>query len=174
MTVLWLTGPTLSGKSTYAEILRAQGIRVLSLGETLKASLSEEELLALKSDRTPSAPSFLDLRALAEVRRFLAKNFDQPLVAVDGFPRTPDQAQKLVRGWGSHSVVMWFNPPDEVEFWSRVKRRGDDPALVRNRVTTEPYHLSQTFRCLKNAEVLVVFVSGDRLPAFVPVVFPQP
>lgn len=94
--VLLLMGPPGAGKGTQASALaEAEGLRKVSTGDMLRGHVREGTELGRKAEAIMAAGELVpDDLIVAMVRREVA-SMDEVRMLLDGFPRTPGQAEAL-------------------------------------------------------------------------------
>lgn len=88
--ILWLTGKTMTGKSTF---LRESKIDHLSIGHELRKRYSEAQFV---NTENPMAPEHLDMEVLEMVMNYLCDHASEELVVIDGFPRKIKQLNQVI------------------------------------------------------------------------------
>ena len=163
-------GPQGAGKGTQAELLaRHWGIPHVSTGDIFRANIAGQTSMGVQVAAALAAgelvPDSVTQVMLAE--RLLAPDAQAGFV-LDGFPRTPDQAQWLdaqVEGDSLDAVVL-LSVPDEVLLRRTLERgRVDDIAEVITRRLA--IYRETTAPLLRFYGPLVVTVEGDRPVALV-------
>jgi adenylate kinase len=110
-----------SGKGTQAEVLaRALGIPTISTGEMLRQAVAEGSELGARVEGIMAAGKLVDDALMAEV---VAERLARPDAAagflLDGYPRTPPQAETLdvllaARGASLDAVLLLDVPEEEL------------------------------------------------------------
>lgn len=94
--VLLLMGPPGAGKGTQAEKLaRARGVRKLSTGDMLRAHVREGTELGRRAASIMEAGELVPDELIVAMVRSELQSMDPVRVLLDGFPRTPGQAEAL-------------------------------------------------------------------------------
>jgi adenylate kinase len=160
--VIVLLGPPGCGKGTQAARLRDErGFAALSTGELLRAARAAD------SDLGRRAAPYMDSGGLVPDDLIVAMisaaiaDLDRTPIALDGFPRTVDQARALehalrARGRALDAAVLIDIPDDVVlaRISGRHQGRADDtPATARERLRV--YH--------RDTEPLVAYYDGRGL-----------
>lgn len=134
---LVLLGPPNSGKGTQAKALAERlGVPAISTGEMLRGSVAEGSELGRRVDSIMKAGRLVDDETMAEVvRERLAHADAAGGFLLDGYPRTPAQAETLdailaERGEDLAGVIS-LSVPEEI-LLARASHRGrvDDGAEV--------------------------------------------
>jgi adenylate kinase family enzyme len=142
MKIIWLTGKTCVGKSTYADSLARDSryVHVLHLGKLCRARVGEEAMARSDNPTTPSETE--DMVRLAIEQRLWALGSDETLV-VDSFPRSLDQIlwlKKLAESRPKIEHEVIYMVCDEEEREKRIQTRSKDPVdakLIRARLDLE-------------------------------------
>jgi adenylate kinase len=143
---LVLLGPPGSGKGTQAEILSARlGVPAISTGDMLREAVAAGTGLGRRVHGIMTAGDLVDDATMAEVvRERLAQADAGRGFLLDGYPRTPGQAQTLEAILGDRRQrldgVLLIDAPDE-EVIHRIAGRGrelgredDSEAVARERL----------------------------------------
>lgn len=131
-----------SGKGTQAEVLaRALGIPTISTGEMLRQAVAEGSELGARVEGIMAAGKLVDDGLMAEV---VAERLTRPDAEagflLDGYPRTPPQAETLdglltARGASLDAVLLLDVPEEELVRRALGRRRADDSeAVIRERL----------------------------------------
>jgi len=131
-----------SGKGTQAEVLaRALGIPTISTGEMLRQAVAEGSELGARVEGIMAAGKLVDDALMAEV---VAERLTRPDAEagflLDGYPRTPPQAETLdglleARGASLDAVLLLDVPEEELVRRALGRRRADDSeAVIRERL----------------------------------------
>ena len=131
-----------SGKGTQAEVLaRALGIPTISTGEMLRQAVAEGSELGARVEGVMAAGKLVDDALMAEV---VAERLTRPDAEagflLDGYPRTPPQAETLdglleARGASLDAVLLLDVPEEELVRRALGRRRADDSeAVIRERL----------------------------------------
>lgn len=143
--VVLLMGPPGAGKGTQAAMLaEARGLRKLSTGDMLRSHVAGDTELGRKAKGIMDAGELVpDGLIIAMVEEELASM--QPVrVLLDGFPRTPGQAEALETLLAREDAGLTAAVALEVDDDELVRRLGgraaeegrsdDDEAIIRNRM----------------------------------------
>eukprot|EP00956_Cyclotella_meneghiniana_P027110 scaffold60165_cov107-Cyclotella_meneghiniana.AAC.1 len=145
---LIIAGAPASGKGTQCEIIKEKyGVVHLSTGDMLRAAVADEtEVGKLAKDYMDSGKLVPDEVIIGVVKDRLQKtDCIQSGWLLDGFPRTPAQAEALAAQGITADCFIFLNVPDSV-LVERVVGRRTDP------VTGKIYHM--TFSPPDDEEVL--------------------
>ena len=168
-TRLVLLGPPNSGKGTQAKALAKRlGVPAISTGEMLRDEAAAGTELGMRVDAIMRAGRLVDDDTVAEVvRERLARPDAAGGYLLDGYPRTPGQAETLAeilaeRGESLDAVVTLVVPEETLLERARGRGRADDSDQVmgeRLRVYRE-----ETAPLVERylAEGLLREVDGDR------------
>jgi adenylate kinase len=142
---LLLMGPPGAGKGTQAaRLAEAEGLRKISTGDMLRAHVSEgTELGRTARDIMAAGDLVPDELIVAMVRREI-EAMDEVRILLDGFPRTPGQAEALdalLAEFGAEmtAAVLLEVPEDELvrRLLSRAEQEGrddDNETTIRKRM----------------------------------------
>lgn len=142
---LLLMGPPGAGKGTQASRLaEAEGLRKISTGDMLRAHVAEGSELGRRAETIMDAGDLVpDDLIVAMVRREV-EAMDEVRILLDGFPRTPGQAEALdglLAEFGAemNAAVLLEVPEDELvrRLVERAKQEGrsdDSETTVRKRM----------------------------------------
>jgi len=160
--VLILYGGPGSGKSTQAEILtRKLKAPQLNMGEALRQ---------LTQKRTPSARELREILARGKlaplavsreiVKDFFRQHYSEPLLVIDGYPRSIPQAQtlsSLARKYRKRVLFVFLDLPIRVAVDRLVKR-----AREEGRADDQPKAIAERLRIFKReAKKLFAFFGGQ-------------
>lgn len=143
--VLLLMGPPGAGKGTQAQRLaEARGLRKLSTGDMLRDHVRRGSELGRKAKSIMDAGDLVPDDLIVAMVRTEIEEQDAVRVLLDGFPRTPGQAQSLdglLAEYGAPlDAVVVLDVPDEelvrrlVERAREEGRSDDDEETVRKRM----------------------------------------
>jgi adenylate kinase len=143
--VLLLMGPPGAGKGTQAALLaEAEGLRKISTGDMLRAHVREgTELGRTARDIMAAGELVPDELIVAMVRREI-ESMDEVRILLDGFPRTPGQAEALDELLSEYdaemtAAVLLEVPEEELvrRLLARAREEGrsdDTEATIRKRM----------------------------------------
>ena len=137
-----MLGPPGSGKGTQAERLAAVlGVPAVSTGELLRQAVAAGTELGCRVERTMAAGQLVDDALMAEVVRDRLSRADvSGGFLLDGYPRTPEQAQMLEgiladRGARLDAVVQLDVPEEVLVERALARKRADDQEhVIRERL----------------------------------------
>lgn len=89
--ILWVVGQQQAGKTTYASIYKMYGVRVLNIGELLRAKNSIQSFV---ESENPYAPQFVESEVQTMIKSQIAVFLDdalETLLVIDSAPRNPEQ-----------------------------------------------------------------------------------
>lgn len=142
MRVIWLTGKTCVGKSTWSEELkrRTPEARILHLGKLCRAKFGEVDMAA---STNPVTPTETEAAVRDAIRFHLAALQEGETLIVDSFPRSVDQILWLKEiqkkhDTAKHEVVYAVCNEDVRQ--GRIDARSKDPVdatLIRARLALE-------------------------------------
>ena len=143
---LLLMGPPGAGKGTQASRLaEARSLRKLSTGDMLRAHVGEGSDLGRRAKSIMDAGDLVPDDLIVAMVATELEEMDQVRVLLDGFPRTPGQAEALDELLADHGAAMSAAvvlevPEDELvrRLVSRADEEGrsdDDEATVRRRMS---------------------------------------
>lgn len=167
---LLIFGPQGAGKGTQAALLAPYwGVPHISTGDIFRANIANKTPMGAQVASALAAGELVpDSVTQAMLAARLVEPDARPGFILDGFPRTPDQAEWLgahVEGDGLDAVVLLTVPDEELLRRSLQRGRDDDTAEVISRrlriyhETTEP--LSRFYG------PLVITINGNRPVALV-------
>jgi adenylate kinase len=145
-----LLGPQGAGKGTQAKRISADsGVPHIATGDMLRTAISDGTPLGRQVEPVVNAGELVpDELMIALIRERLADEDTHDGFILDGFPRTPAQAEALDQMFGeigrNFSVVFALQIPDAVAFErlrlrAQLERRADDTdEAIRRRL--ENYH----------------------------------
>jgi adenylate kinase len=136
-----LLGAPGSGKGTQAERLAAAlGVPAVSTGEMLRQAVAQGSDLGARVDSVMASGALVDDALMAEVvRARLARDDARTGFLLDGYPRTPGQAEELDRMLEEtaarlDAVVLLEVPEEVLVRRSLARKRADDrEEVVRER-----------------------------------------
>lgn len=131
-----------SGKGTQAEVLaRVLGVPAISTGEMLRQAVAEGTELGARVEGIMASGKLVDDALMAEVvAERLARPDAEPGFLLDGYPRTPPQAESLdgllgARGASLDAVLLLDVPEEELVRRALGRRRADDTdSVIRERL----------------------------------------
>lgn len=131
-----------SGKGTQAEVLaRALGVPAISTGEMLRQAVAEGSELGARVEGIMASGRLVDDSLMAEVvAERLGRSDAEPGFLLDGYPRTPPQAESLdgllaERGVSLDAVLLLDVPEEELVRRALGRRRADDTdSVIRERL----------------------------------------
>jgi len=164
-----MLGPPGSGKGTQAELVAARiGIPTISTGELLRQAVAAGNELGRRVEQVMASGQLVDDALMAEVVR---DRLSQPDVAegflLDGYPRTPSQAETLAAMLAESrqrldAVVLLDVPEEELVQRALARKRADDrEEVVRERLRV---YREKTAPLISHYEALGLLrsVDGDR------------
>ncbi len=132
VTRLVIFGRQGAGKGTQCDrIVEHYGVIHLSTGDMFRKAVADETELGKKVEPIMSSGDLVpDDLTIGIVRERLAEpDVESKGFVLDGFPRTPNQAEALVEMLGEDSLTTVINlevPLDEVKARMKARGRGDD------------------------------------------------
>lgn len=143
--VLLLMGPPGAGKGTQAAALAAaEGLRKVSTGDMLRTHVAEGSELGRKAASIMDAGELVPDDLIVAMVRAEVEAMDEVRMLLDGFPRTPGQAEALdalLAEFGAEmtAVVLLEVPEDELvrRLLGRAEEEGrtdDNEATIRKRM----------------------------------------
>lgn len=110
-----LLGPPGAGKGTQAELIRnALNIPHISTGDMLRAAIRKKDELGASIEATVAAGKYVsDDTIIALVKQRIAEVDCKDGFILDGFPRTPIQAEALERAGIAIDYVVQIQVPDD-------------------------------------------------------------
>lgn len=164
-----LLGAPGSGKGTQAERLaKSLGIPAISTGEMLRQAVSEGTALGRRVEGIMASGELVGDDLMAEVvEERLARPDARGGFLLDGYPRTPGQAETLDdllerRGWRLNAVVLLDVPESELVRRALGRQRADDTEeVIRERLRV---YRDKTEPLIEHYEVreLLIRVDGNR------------
>jgi adenylate kinase len=148
---LLLMGPPGAGKGTQASRLaEVEGLRKISTGDMLRAHVARGSELGQKAEAIMKAGDLVPDDLIVAMVRGEIEAMDEVRILLDGFPRTPGQAEALdalLAEFGAEmtAAVLLEVPEDELvrRLLSRAEEEGradDNETTIRKRM--EVYHAS--------------------------------
>ena len=122
-----------AGKGTQSQrIVDAYGVVHISTGDMLRAAIADETALGLAAQSIMDEGGLVDDETMIGIvgERLAQPDIVERGVLLDGFPRTPTQADELVRILGERSIDAAINLEvsiDEVTARMLERGRDDDP-----------------------------------------------
>ncbi len=130
-----------AGKGTQSQrIVDAFGVVHVSTGDMLRAAIAAETELGLAAQKIMDAGGLVDDDTMIGIvaERLAEEDIIERGVLLDGFPRTPTQAEELVRILGSRHIDAAINLEVSVEeVTARMLERGrddDTPEAIAKRL----------------------------------------
>lgn len=130
-----------AGKGTQSQrLVDAYGVVHVSTGDMLRAAIAAETELGLAAQKIMDAGGLVDDETMIGIvaERLAEPDIVENGVLLDGFPRTPAQAEELVRILGDRSIDAAINLEVSVEeVTSRMLDRGrddDTPEAIAKRL----------------------------------------
>lgn len=110
-----LLGPPGAGKGTQAELIKNElNIPHISTGDMLRAAIRKNDTLGASVAETVAAGKLVsDTMMIELVQLRIAESDCSKGFILDGFPRTPSQAEALVRAGVKIDFVIQIKVPDE-------------------------------------------------------------
>eukprot|EP01043_Picozoa_sp_COSAG02_P021388 COSAG02_NODE_1085_length_14692_cov_4.244775_4_plen_189_part_00 len=133
-----IAGPPASGKGTQCEnIVLEYDVVHLSTGDMLRAAVASGSEVGQKAKALMESGQLVDDEVIIGVveERLASPEIDDRGFLLDGFPRTPAQAEALADAGVEVDIFVLLNVPDDVLI-DRVTGRRLDP------VTGEIYHMT--------------------------------
>jgi len=130
-----------AGKGTQSQrIVDAYGVVHISTGDMLRAAIADETELGLAAQSIMDAGGLVDDETMIGIvgERLAQPDIVERGVLLDGFPRTPTQADELVRILGERSIDAAINLEVSIdEVTARMLERGrddDTPEAIAKRL----------------------------------------
>ena len=130
-----------AGKGTQSQrIVDAYGVVHISTGDMLRAAIADETELGLAAQSIMDAGGLVDDETMIGIvgERLAQPDIVERGVLLDGFPRTPTQADELVRILGERSIDAVINLEVSIdEVTARMLERGrddDTPEAIAKRL----------------------------------------
>ena len=130
-----------AGKGTQSQrIVDAYGVVHISTGDMLRAAIADETALGLAAQSIMDAGGLVDDETMIGIvgERLAQPDIVERGVLLDGFPRTPTQADELVRILGERSIDAAINLEVSIdEVTARMLERGrddDTPEAIAKRL----------------------------------------
>ena len=130
-----------AGKGTQSQrIVDAYGVVHISTGDMLRAAIADETELGLAAQSIMDAGGLVDDETMIGIvgERLAQPDIVERGVLLDGFPRTPTQADELVRILGERSIDASINLEVSIdEVTARMLERGrddDTPEAIAKRL----------------------------------------
>ena len=130
-----------AGKGTQSQrLVDAYGVVHVSTGDMLRAAIAAETELGLAAQKIMDAGGLVDDETMIGIvaERLAEDDIIERGVLLDGFPRTPAQAEELVRILGDRSIDAAINLEVSVEeVTARMLERGrddDTPEAIAKRL----------------------------------------
>lgn len=130
-----------AGKGTQSQrIVDAYGVVHISTGDMLRAAIADETELGLAAQSIMDAGGLVDDETMIGIvgERLAQPDIVERGVLLDGFPRTPTQADELVRILGERSIDAAINLEVSIdEVTARMLERGrddDTPEAITKRL----------------------------------------
>jgi adenylate kinase len=142
---LLLMGPPGAGKGTQAaRLAEAEGLRKVSTGDMLRAHVAEGSELGRRAEAIMKAGDLVPDELIVAMVRREVEAMDEVRILLDGFPRTPGQAEALdalLAEFGARmtAAVLLEVPEDELvrRLLSRAEQEGradDNETTIRKRM----------------------------------------
>ena len=152
-----------AGKGTQSQrIVDAYGVVHVSTGDMLRAAIAARTELGVAAQKIMDAGGLVDDDTMIDIvaERLAEDDVIERGVLLDGFPRTPTQAEELVRMLGSrpiHAAINLVVPVEEVTARMLERGRDDDtPEAIAKRLGLYESETRPLLEWFEERELLLV------------------
>lgn len=155
-TVVWLTGRTCVGKSTWSRAKLSRNTQMLSTGDVARVSMTNDSIAASHKPVSPPEVEGVVRSAIVEAQKNLLPD---DVLIIDSFPRSVEQVEWLkstVANFGQHLHHVLYAVCPEQERSARIIERSRDPQkleLLRSRLAVEDTVFIGVFEALISANL---------------------